>query len=74
MIDQFIEERSFDRRREGFNINFGTDINLGKKTSFSLIYTNTKRDGVDVTVNSQTQFLNGRLSVRQETRFKLLAA
>jgi len=58
LIDQFIEERSFDRRREGFNINFGTDINLGKKTSFSLIYTNTKRDGVDITVNSQTQFLN----------------
>ncbi|MGD1998347.1 MAG: TonB-dependent receptor, partial [Flavobacteriaceae bacterium] len=58
LIDQFIEERSFDRRREGFNINFGTDINLGKKTSFSLIYTNTKRDGVDVTINSQTQFLN----------------
>ncbi|MBL6646959.1 MAG: TonB-dependent receptor [Flavobacteriaceae bacterium] len=64
LIDQFIEERSFDRRREGFNINFGTDINLGKKTSFSLIYTNTHRDGIDVTVNSQTQFLSDNTQIK----------
>lgn len=55
-LDRFVERRSFDRRREGFNFNFGTDVSLNKKTSFTLIYTNTHRDGVDVTVNKQTQF------------------
>ena len=63
-IDRFIERRSFDRRREGYNFNFGTDVTLNKKTAFTLIYTNTHRDGVDVTVNNQTQFEKDNTEIR----------
>lgn len=61
---RFVERRSFDRRREGYNYNLGTDVALNEKTSFTLVYTNTHRDGIDVTVNNQNQFFVDASEVR----------
>ena len=55
--DQFIETRSFDRRRRGTNINIGTDFNPTDKTKFTLSYVHNKRDGDDQTINFQNHFL-----------------
>ncbi|MGB1080758.1 MAG: TonB-dependent receptor, partial [Flavobacteriaceae bacterium] len=56
--DQFVESRSFDRRRQGTNINLGVDFNPTEKTKFTLSYVRNNRDGDDQTINNQNHFLS----------------
>ena len=56
--DQFVETRSFDRRRQGTNVNVGFDYNFTEKTKFSLSYVQNQRDGDDQTINDQNHFLS----------------
>jgi hypothetical protein len=55
--DQFVETRSFDRRRQGANVNIGLDFSLTNKTKITLSYVQNKRDGDDQTRNDQNHFL-----------------
>ena len=56
--DQFVESRSFDRRRQGTNINLGVDFNPTEKTKFTLSYVRNNRDGDNQTINNQNHFLS----------------
>lgn len=55
--DQFVETRSFDRRRQGTNVNIGLDFSLTNKTKITLSYVQNIRDGDDQTRNDQNHFL-----------------
>jgi len=55
--DQFIEKRSFDRRRRGTNVNVGFDFNPTEKTKLTLSYVRNQRDGDDITKNDQNHYL-----------------
>lgn len=69
VYDRFVEERSFDRRRRGSNINLGVDFNPTEKTKLTLSYVSNQRDGDDVTYNDQNHTLEGvdvTKSVRSE--------
>ena len=55
-VDRYVEERFFDRRRQGFNINMGLDYEMTDKTSLILSYLTNERDGDDRTVNEQSQY------------------
>ena len=55
-VDRYVEERFFDRRRQGFNINMGLDYEMTEKTSLTLSYRINERDGDDRTVNEQSQY------------------
>ena len=55
-VDRYVEERFFDRRRQGFNINMGLDYEMTEKTSLTLSYRTNERDGDDRTVNEQSQY------------------
>ncbi len=57
--DQFIEEREFDRRRRGANVNVGFDFNPTEKTKLTLSYVHNQRDGDDITTNDQNHYLAG---------------
>ena len=56
--NQFVETRSFDRRRQGTNVNIGFDYNLSDKTKFTLSYVQNQRDGDDQTINDQNHYLS----------------
>lgn len=55
--DQFVETRSFDRRRVGTNVNIGLDYTPTEKTKLTISYTQNKREGDDQTKNDQNHFL-----------------
>ena len=55
--DQFVESRSFDRRRQGTNVNLGFDFNPTEKTKITLSYVFNERNGDDQTLNDQNHFL-----------------
>ena len=55
-VDRYVEERLFDRRRQGFNVNMGLDYQMAEKTSLTLSYLTNERDGDDRTVNKQSQY------------------
>ena len=55
-VERYVEERFFNRRRQGFNLNFGMDFQMTKKSSVTLSYFTNERDGEDQTINEQSQF------------------
>ena len=55
-VDRYVEERFFNRKRQGFNINVGLDYQMTKKSSLTLSYLNNDRDGDDRTTNQQSQY------------------
>ena len=55
-VERYVEERLFNRRRQGSNVNFGLDYQITGKTSLTLSYLNNERDGDDITRNQQSQY------------------
>ena len=55
-VERYVEERLFNRRRQGFNINVGLDYQLTEKSSLTMSYLTNERDGDDRTVNEQSQY------------------
>ena len=55
-VERYVEERLFNRRRQGFNVNFGLDYQMTEKTLLTLSYLKNERDGDDRTVNEQSQY------------------
>ena len=55
-VERYVEERLFNRRRQGFNINIGLDYQLTEKSSLTMSYLTNERDGDDRTVNEQSQY------------------
>ena len=55
-VERYVEERFFNRRRQGFNLNFGMDFQMTKKSSVTLSYFTNERDGDDQTINEQSQY------------------
>ena len=55
-VDRYVEERLFDRRRQGFNVNIGLDYQMTEKSSLTMSYLMNERDGYDTTVNEQSQY------------------
>ena len=55
-VERYVEERFFNRRRKGFNLNFGMDFQMTKKSSVTLSYFTNERDGDDQTINEQSQY------------------
>ena len=55
-VERYVEERFFNRRRQGFNLNFGMDFQMTKKSSVTLSYFTNERDGEDQTINEQSQY------------------
>ena len=51
-VERYVEERLFNRRRQGFNVNFGLDYQMTKKTSLTLSYL---KMNVMVTTNRNEQ-------------------
>ena len=39
-VDRYVEERLFNRRRQGLNVNVGLDYQMTEKTSLTLSYLN----------------------------------
>ena len=61
-VDRYVEERLFNRRRQGFNVNVGLDYQMTEKSSLTMSYLTNERDGDDRTVNEQSQYqINGVL-------------
>jgi len=54
-IKRYVEERTFDRRREGYNVNLGIEYKASEKSTLTLSYLTTDRDGTDLTINQQSQ-------------------
>jgi hypothetical protein len=54
--DRFLEQRAFDRKRTGTNVNVGVDFTPTDKTKLSLSYVHNQRDGQNLTANRQSQF------------------
>ena len=55
-VDRYVEERLFNRRRQGFNVNIGLDYQMTEKTSLTMSYLTNERDGDDTTINEQSQY------------------
>ena len=55
-VERYVEERFFNRRRQGFNLNLGMDFQMTKKSSVTLSYFTNERDGGDQTTNEQSQY------------------
>ena len=55
-VERYVEERFFNRRRQGFNLNLGMDFQMTKKSSITVSYFTNERDGVDQTTNEQSQY------------------
>ena len=55
-VDRYVEERFFNRKRKGFNLNLGVDFQMTKKSSLTLSYFANERDGNDQTINEQSQY------------------
>jgi len=55
-VDRYVEERFFDRRRQGFNVNVGLDYQMTEKSSLTMSYLMNERDGFDTTINEQSQY------------------
>ena len=55
-VERYVEERFFNRRRQGFNLNFGMDFQMTKMSSLILSYFTNERDGEDQTINEQSQY------------------
>ena len=55
-VERYVEERQFNRRRQGFNVNFGLDYQMTEKTSLTISYLTNERDGDDSTINEQSQY------------------
>lgn len=61
-VERYVEERLFNRRRQGFNVNVGLDYQMTEKSSLTISYLTNERDGDDRTVNEQSQYqINGVL-------------
>ena len=55
-VERYVEERQFNRRRQGFNVNIGLDYQMTEKTSLTMSYLTNDRDGDDSTINEQSQY------------------
>ena len=55
-VERYVEERLFNRRRQGFNVNMGLDYQMSEKTSLTFNYLANDRDGDDRTANEQSQY------------------
>ena len=55
-VDRYVEERLFDRRRQGLNVNIGLDYQMTEKSSLTMSYLMNERDGFDTTINEQSQY------------------
>jgi len=55
-VERYVEERQFNRRRQGFNVNIGLDYQMTEKTSLTMSYLTNERDGEDSTINEQSQY------------------
>ena len=55
-VERYVEERFFNRRRQGFNLNLGMDFQMTKKSSIIVSYFTNERDGGDQTTNEQSQY------------------
>ena len=55
-VERYVEERQFNSRREGFNVNVGLDYQMTEKTSLTMSYLTNERDGDDSTINEQSQY------------------
>ena len=55
-VERYVEERLFNRRRQGFNLNLGMDFQMTKKSSITVSYFTNERDGGDQTTNEQSQY------------------
>ena len=55
-VDRYVEERLFDRRRQGFNVNIGLDYQMTEKSSLTMSYLMNELDGFDTTINEQSQY------------------
>ena len=55
-VERYVEERQFNRRRHGFNVNIGLDYQMTEKTSLTMSYLTNERDGDDSTINEQSQY------------------
>ena len=55
-VERYVEERQFNRRRQGFNVNTGLDYQMTEKTSLTISYLTNERDGDDSTINEQSQY------------------
>ena len=55
-VERYVEERLFNRRRQGLNVNVGLDYQMAEMTSLTLNYLTNQRDGDDRTVNEQSQY------------------
>ena len=61
-VERYVEERLFNRKRQGFNVNVGLDYQMTEKSSLTMSYLTNERDGDDRTVNEQSQYqINGVL-------------
>ena len=55
-VERYVEERQFNRRRQGFNVNIGLDYQMTEKTSLTMSYLTNERDGDNSTINEQSQY------------------
>ena len=55
-VERYVEERFFNRRRQGFNLNLGVDFKMTRKSSLTISYFTNERDGGDQTINEQSQY------------------
>ena len=55
-VERYVEERQFNRRRQGFNVNIGLDYQMTEKTSLTMSCLTNERDGDDSTINEQSQY------------------
>ena len=55
-VERYVEERQFNRRRQGFNVNIGLDYQMTEKTSLTMSYLTNERDGDESTINEQSQY------------------
>ena len=55
-VERYVEERQFNRRGQGFNVNIGLDYQMTEKTSLTMSYLTNERDGDDSTINEQSQY------------------
>ena len=55
-VERYVEERQFNRRRQGFNVKIGLDYQMTEKTSLTMSYLTNERDGDDSTINEQSQY------------------
>ena len=55
-VERYVEERQFNRRRQGFNVKIGLDYQMTEKTSLTMSNLTNERDGDDSTINEQSQY------------------